>query len=88
MAEVYRHFGQDWKNCADFSDTALIELYNHESYGTAVSPNNGFLIGKKWLNVTVAMWKEDLEQKLLFKSELYADPNFPHWWLDSVLKNF
>ena len=87
MSEVYRHFGKDWKNCADFSDTALIELYNHESYGTPVSTNNGFLIGKKWLNVTVTMWKEDLEKNLLFKSELYSDPNLPHWWLDSVLKN-
>ncbi len=32
------------------------------------------------------MWREDLRRGLLFKYELYEDPNFPHWWLDSVLK--
>lgn len=88
MAEVYRYFGKDWKNCCDFSDGAMIELYNHESYGTEISSTNGFLVGKKWLNVTVAMWKEDIRDRQLWKSELYEDENLPDWWLDSVLKNF
>lgn len=85
MSEVYRRFGRDWAHTHDFSDEMLVELYNSESYGGPVSPLNGFALGKKWLNVCVAMWKEDLEKGYLFKEELYKD--FPHWWLDSVLKD-
>jgi hypothetical protein len=70
----------------DFSDEALIELYNYESYGGSTpKSNNGFYHGKKWLNVNVAMWKEDIEAGVLIKYELYLDEKFPHWWLDSVL---
>jgi hypothetical protein len=36
--------------------------------------------------VTVSMWKEDLQTGMLFRSELYTDPAFPHWWLDRVLR--
>ena len=87
QAELYRIFGSDWESCADFSDAALIELYNNESYGTPISSNNGFAIGKKFLNVQVTSWREDLEKGLIFKWELYTDSRFPHWWLDSVLDN-
>lgn len=87
MSEVYKIFAEDYKAFCDFSDESLIELFNSESYGTDVKPNNGFYVGKKWLNVTVKMWKEDIESGLLFKYELYSDLKYPHWWLDSVLKN-
>jgi hypothetical protein len=87
MSEVYRIFSKDWENLVDFSDEMLIELYNSESYGTRVSQSNGFLLGKKWLNVTVKMWLEDIALGTLFKKELYEDPKFPHWWLDGVFKN-
>jgi hypothetical protein len=86
MSEMYRIFASDYIDCCDFSDEALIELYNVESYGGRTHPMNGFAVGKKWLSVTVKMWKEDISQGLLFKHELYDDPKFPHWWLDSVLK--
>lgn len=86
MSEVYRTFGKDWAHTHDFTDVSLVELYNSESFGTQVSPLNGFALGKKWLNVCVAMWKEDLEKGYLFKEELYQE-GFPHWWLDSVLKD-
>lgn len=91
MCEVYRLFAQDWASCSTFTDDDIIELYNHESYGlplrqhTSASPGNGFALGKKWLNVTVAMWLEDLALGTLFKHELYEDGKFPHWWLDKVL---
>jgi hypothetical protein len=65
---------------------ALIELYNYESYGGQLcKKTNGFMHGKKWLNLNVTMWKEDIEAGLLFKFELYQDSKFPHWWLDNVL---
>jgi hypothetical protein len=86
MSEVYKMFANDWIDCLDFSDEALLELYNYESYGGNISPNNGFAVGKKWLNLNVSMWKEDIAKGLLFKKELYEDPKFPHWWLDGVFK--
>lgn len=86
MSEVYRIFSRHWEHVLDFSDEALIELYNGESFGTPVSGNNGYGVGKMYLNVHVKMWKEDIALGLLFKRELYEDGLFPHWWLDSVFK--
>lgn len=86
MCEVCKIFAQDWKHCLDFSDESLVEMFNHESHGLPISPTNGFFQGKKWLNVQVTMWKEDIEKGLFRVSELYDDPKFPHWWLDSVFK--
>lgn len=60
-------------------------MYYGETHGDPVGPKNGFYQGKKWMGVTVKMWKEDIEKGLLFKKELYDDPNYPHWWLDKVL---
>lgn len=85
MAEVYRIFSKDWEHMLDYSDDAMIEMYNSESYGTPVSRTNGFYVGKQWLNVNVQMWKEDISKGYLQKCELYDDPKFPHWWLDNVL---
>jgi hypothetical protein len=86
MAELYRIFSKDWEQFYNYDETALEEMYRFETYGEPISPSNGYYIGKKWLNVTVTMWKEDIEQRLLFKIELYQDPKFPHWWLDSIFK--
>ena len=79
-------FARPWSDGHDFTDEAKVELFNHESYGTPLTPHNGYALGKKWLNVQVAMWFEDMANGLLFKHELYEDPLFPHWWLDSVFK--
>jgi len=40
----------------------------------------------KWCNVVIKMWKEDIEKGLLFKYELYNDPEIPDWFLDKVFK--
>ncbi len=70
----------------DFSEQALIEMYCHETYGELVlTTNNGYVLGKKWMGVNVSMWKEDISKGYFFKSELYQDPTYPHWWLDRVL---
>lgn len=87
MAEVYKTFAEPWHHTHDFSDKALIDLYNSESYGTPFNEGtNGYSLGKKWLNVTVKMWLEDIELGTLYKFELYEDPRFPSWFLDGVLK--
>ena len=87
MSELYKHFSHDWKDCLDYSEESLLEMFHSETHGDPVRQNNGYYHGKKWLNVTVKMWKEDLNGLgTLFKHELYEDPNYPHWWLDSIFK--
>lgn len=87
MSEIYRHFAKSWSESLDFSDEAMLSLYNHESYGLPLSPNNGFAVGKQYLNLQVTMWREDIRRGWLAKFELYEDPAYPHWWLNSVLKD-
>jgi len=66
----------------------MLDLYNHESFGTRIGDKNGFAEGKKWMSVTIAMWMEDISQGNLMLYELYEDPNLPDWWLDSIFKSF
>ncbi len=85
MCDIYVLFAKDWEQCCEFSDDMMLELFYSESYGDPVSPHNGYYVGKKWLNVTVAMWKEDIQKGCLTRHELYDD-HFPDWWLDKVLR--
>lgn len=87
MSELYKHFACNMSSTLDFSDEALVSMYNYESYGTSLSANNGFAYGKQYLNLQVTSWREDLRRGWIFKHELYADEAYPHWWLDSVLEN-
>lgn len=84
MCTVYRVFSRHWDHVLDHSDQAMIDLFNSESYGGQVPANNGYAVGKTYLNVHVKMWKEDIELGLLRAHELYDDGLFPHWWLDSI----
>jgi hypothetical protein len=87
MCTVYEVFASDWKHTHRFDDEAAVELYNNESFGSYLSELNGFALGKKWMDVHLAMWSQDIREGNLFKFELYEDGKFPHWWLDNVLKN-
>jgi hypothetical protein len=84
MIPVYRIFARDVESYLDFSDEMLFEQYDNECLGTRCSPNNGFNYGKRYMDVTLAMWREDIRLGTLFIHELYQDPSFPHWWLDRV----
>lgn len=87
MAEVYKAFNQE----GDFSKEAAEAMYLYESRGGELPGwDNGYYTGKHLMDVTVKMWKDDLNGKLddfplLTKKELYEDEKFPHWWLDKVL---
>jgi hypothetical protein len=37
---------------------------------TSIDERNGYLHGKRWLDITVAMWKEDLWAGRLWRTEL------------------
>lgn len=83
MASIYRRFSEkDWPQ-ADFSSEAAERMFAHETYGKPIDTMNGFAIGKKWMDVTLKMWKEDIRAGLLCKYELYG--NYPTWWLDKEL---
>ena len=85
MVPIYRIFSRDFESCLDFSDDMLYEHYEHESRGLGVcSPRNGFFYGKKYMDVAVASWREDIRLGTLLLFELYQDNTFPLWWLDKV----
>lgn len=88
MAELYKQFGSEW-NGLDWSDQALIDMFNSESFGTPVDERkNGYYIGKQWLGVTTNGWKDDLEKGYLFLYELYEDPRLPDWYLDQIFGSY
>ena len=87
MAPIYRLMASDVGGL-DFSEQAAEDAYLYESTGAKSDlSRNGYAVGKMWLNVTLAMWREDIRTGLLFKHELYEDPVFAdhHEWLDGVL---
>jgi len=68
----------------DYSDEAALAVYNHETFGKPMPKTdkiNGFELARKWMDVTVAMWKEDIADHLLFVDEL---DDVPDWFLKKV----
>jgi hypothetical protein len=84
MVPIYEIFVRDFKSGLDFSEDMLYEQYLNESVGGECSRNNGYHYGKKYMDVTIKMWREDISLGNLFLFELYDDPTFPDWWLDRV----
>ncbi len=69
-AQVYRQFAKDWPFLS-FGEDELLECYFWETNGTEIkSSQNGFVFGKKWMDVNLAMWKQDLASGILFVEEL------------------
>ena len=61
-------------------------MYLYESQGKPIkNKNNGFYWGKKHMDITITMWKEDIKKGLLFIWELYEDDNLPNWFLDKFM---
>jgi hypothetical protein len=90
MSNIYKLFG--YESSYDYSGQSLQECFESESLGERIDisqTNNGYIIGKHWMDVTVKMWRQDIQQGILFKFELYEYEKFKdyHWWLDRVLKD-
>ena len=85
MAAIYRRFASDYPR-ADFSDDAAAAMYAHESTGAPLPDprTNGFALGKKWMDVTIAAWKEDILSRGLLVSELQGDDGYPDWFLERI----
>lgn len=94
-AEIYKIFSEDQY---DFSEEALQEMYEYESTGKgnlaagifSFEKINGYYVGKRFLNITVSMWFDDMEFMGWYTQLkiLYEDPAFPWWWLDKTFKSF
>lgn len=85
LRPIYDHFGREYV-AMDFSDNAFEAMYVYESNGgTTPDQQNGYFWAKRMIDITVAMWREDVGSEFLPRCELYDDPNYPNWWLDKVL---
>lgn len=84
MSLMYERFAKDF-SFADFSLEAKTEMFAFESQGTPIQSNkiNGYALGKKWMDVTVSSWKEDIRKGLLYPFELLED-DYPKWFLKRV----
>lgn len=72
IAQFYAKFAK-YSNL-DFSEQALQNAYEAETYGTEHDlSTNGYAFGKKSLNITITAWKEDLEVGLITKHDLITD---------------
>jgi len=82
---LYRYFGRGCTGL-DWSDVALFAMYEYETHGAKkVKSNNGFAYGKMMMDISITMWKEDLNHTLWLE-ELYEDPNLPDWWIQKIMK--
>ncbi len=66
-----------------------LEMFLHESIGSSIKDSNGFYWCKHNMDITLAMWREDLIAGNLFKFELLTDPLFEDHleWLENWLNN-
>ena len=86
MAKIYKRFVEVDFSFADFSEQAATDMFLHESAGVPFPPSsteNGFALGKKWMDVTISMWKEDMQKGLLRAQEL-LDDGYPQWFLERI----
>ena len=86
IAEAYQYFCGNMD--ADFSEQAKLDMFCYESFGKPVvkydipqsnGQYNGYAVGKHWMDVTIAMWIEDLNNgsRVISKHELLNDPEIP-----------
>ena len=87
MANMYKRFAKEIDGL-DFSEDAKKQMYEFETFGVGKlksglfkASKNGYYVGKKYMDVTIASWKEDLGT-ILTKHELMQD--YPEWFLRSV----
>jgi hypothetical protein len=86
MKQVYLCFKP--KDCVlDFSKEAEVEMYLYESKGGVVPDTNGYYWCKHNLDLTLAMWVEDIQSGMLSKHELLESDGdrFPTDWLKGWL---
>jgi len=77
ISDAYKYYASDFN--ADFSEEARIAFYNFETFGQPTikynqqynGQYNGYAVGKHWLDVNLAMYREDIAIGNLTKHEIY-----------------
>ncbi len=96
IAEAYRYFAKDFSGSADFSMNAQENMYSFETFGSprikysepdSTGMYNGYAIGKHWMDVTLAMWREDIHNGYLTKFEIINDDEIPNF-VKNIVVNF
>jgi len=86
---MYKRFAYEYTGLS-FTSQAKQDMYLYESKGVEIDnyKKNGYLVGKKWMDVTVSGWKEDQLKGHLCVPELLEPENgssgFPEWFLLKV----
>lgn len=90
MTDIYKIFSKELSSPLSFSEDNLVEMFKYETYGIKSESlkDNGFYVGKQYMDLHITTWREDLRKGLLLERELYEDGTFPSWWLDKVLKGW
>lgn len=92
MAKLYKIFAPSYSGIT-FTKEDMLQAYILETYGIkSTDPGlfkpetNGYILGKKYMNLAVSEWKDAIHKGMLLRVELYEDPVFYeyHWWLDSI----
>ena len=74
-AEMYKYFSKGFGSLS-FSDKAAKDMYDYESTGKPIfqyydkrynGKCNGYAVGKHWMDVNIAMWKEDMLSGMILK---------------------
>lgn len=95
IAESYLYFAKSYSDIYDDSVTSKENMYSFETFGKprikynelqANGKYNAYAIGKHWMDVTIAMWKEDIINGNLKKFELLDDPEIPEFVKSIVVK--
>lgn len=93
MKEIYLLFKPDNNTQLTYTKEDELSMYNHESSGTLINPNNGFYWCKHNMDITLAMWKEDIQAGMLTKAEILFEPSYQKhskWfenWLSKIYIN-
>ena len=89
MAYIYQKFVPN-EPCYDFGPISAEQMFLFESTGNPKltltdkidGKYNGYLVGKHWMDATIKMWREDIDNGLLHRTELLND--FPEWFLTKI----
>jgi hypothetical protein len=83
MAEIYQIFAHD--KHLEFTEQRLEDCFSYETFGKEIPDplHNGYLQGKRNMDITVEMWINDIRSGHLTKWELYQE--FPKWFIDKVI---
>ncbi len=90
VSKVYAHFIPSGIR-VDLSEEALWQAYIYETKGvgegslsifSSAGVYNGYIVGKRYLDVTLSMWQDDIQEGLITKWEIIneiTDPTIKTW---------